>query len=150
MRIRDPGWKQFGSRIRDGNNSDPGSGMETIRIQDPGWKQFGSGIPGWKKVGSGILDKHPGSATLFSIDFYVAWVGYYRSWGQLHRWVSVGLPVWRLPLFCRQKRGMFINYSIACGQPQVINQMLNVVLWQPLVRNQKYAMFSGGSLRNQK
>jgi hypothetical protein len=42
MRIRDPGWRQFGS------------GMETVRIRDPGWK----------KVGSGIRDKHPGSATL--------------------------------------------------------------------------------------
>jgi hypothetical protein len=39
MRIRDPG-----SGIRDGDSSDPGSGME--------------------KVGSGIRDKHPGSATL--------------------------------------------------------------------------------------
>jgi hypothetical protein len=37
-----------------------------MRIRDPGWRQFGSGIqdPGWKKVGSGIRDKHPGSATL--------------------------------------------------------------------------------------
>jgi hypothetical protein len=25
-----------------------------MRIRDPGWRQFGSGIPGWKKVGSGI------------------------------------------------------------------------------------------------
>jgi len=26
-----------------------------MRIRDPGWRQFGSGIrdPGWKKVGSG-------------------------------------------------------------------------------------------------
>ncbi len=31
-------------RIRDGNNSDPGSGIETIRIRDPGWKKVGSGI----------------------------------------------------------------------------------------------------------
>ncbi len=37
MRIRDPGWRQFGSRIRDGKKSD---------------------------LGSGIRDKHPGSATL--------------------------------------------------------------------------------------
>ncbi len=39
-----------------------------MRIRDPGWKQFGPGIrdPGWKKVdpGSGLRDKHPGSATL--------------------------------------------------------------------------------------
>ncbi len=42
MRIRDPGWKQCGSGIRDGNNADPGSGM----------------------VKSWIRDKHPASATL--------------------------------------------------------------------------------------
>ncbi len=43
-----------------------------MRIRDPGWRQFGSGIldPGWKKVVSGIRDKHPGSATqLFSDGF---------------------------------------------------------------------------------
>jgi hypothetical protein len=32
MRIRDPGWKKFGSGIRDRKNSDPGSG---INISDP-------------------------------------------------------------------------------------------------------------------
>jgi hypothetical protein len=32
MGIRDPGWKKFGSRIRDGKLSDPGSG---INIPDP-------------------------------------------------------------------------------------------------------------------
>jgi hypothetical protein len=32
MRIRDPGWKKFGSRIQDGKKSDPGSG---INIPDP-------------------------------------------------------------------------------------------------------------------
>jgi hypothetical protein len=32
MRIRDPGWRQFGSGIRDGDSSDPGSG---INIPDP-------------------------------------------------------------------------------------------------------------------
>ncbi len=32
MRIRDPGWRQFGSEIRDGKKSDPGSG---INIPDP-------------------------------------------------------------------------------------------------------------------
>ncbi len=32
MRIRDPGWRQFGSGIRDGKMSDPGSG---INIPDP-------------------------------------------------------------------------------------------------------------------
>jgi hypothetical protein len=37
MRIRDPRWRQFGSGIRDGKKSDPGSGSR---------------------------DKHPGSATL--------------------------------------------------------------------------------------
>jgi hypothetical protein len=32
-----------------------------MRIRDPGWRQFGSGIrdPGWKKVGSGINIPHP-------------------------------------------------------------------------------------------
>jgi hypothetical protein len=30
--IRDPGWRQFGSGIRDGKKSDPGSG---INIPDP-------------------------------------------------------------------------------------------------------------------
>jgi hypothetical protein len=38
----DPGWKKFGSEIRNGKNSDPGSGMEKIRIRD----------------------KHPGTITL--------------------------------------------------------------------------------------
>jgi hypothetical protein len=33
MRIRDPGWRQFGSGIRDGKKLDPGSG---INIPDPG------------------------------------------------------------------------------------------------------------------
>ncbi len=30
-------------RIRDGDSSDPGSGMEKSRIRDPGWKTVGSG-----------------------------------------------------------------------------------------------------------
>jgi hypothetical protein len=102
IRIRDPGLGAFltpGSGIRDGRKSasgsgirdenpgsyvelrnhfllflgvkiikffdeDPGSGMETVRIRDPGWK----------KVGSGIRDKHPGSATLGTRDFYPAWL----------------------------------------------------------------------------
>jgi hypothetical protein len=36
MRIRDPGWRQFGSGIRDpdGKKSDPGSGIN-IPIPDP-------------------------------------------------------------------------------------------------------------------
>jgi hypothetical protein len=38
-------------RIRDGNNSDPGSGMEKSRIRDPRWKKVGSGI-GLDRVGS--------------------------------------------------------------------------------------------------
>jgi hypothetical protein len=33
LRIRDPGWRQFGSGIRDGKKSDSGSGMETSRIR---------------------------------------------------------------------------------------------------------------------
>jgi hypothetical protein len=47
----DPGWKKFGSVIRDRKNSDPESGMEKIRIRNPV---------------SGIKDKHPGSATLLT------------------------------------------------------------------------------------
>jgi hypothetical protein len=45
-----------------------------MRIRDPGWRQFGSGMrdPGWKKVGSGIMDKHPGSATLLNTE--KAWI----------------------------------------------------------------------------
>jgi hypothetical protein len=37
-----------------------------MRIRDPGWRQFGSGIWDEKKSdpGSAIRDKHPGSATL--------------------------------------------------------------------------------------
>jgi hypothetical protein len=36
MRIRDPGWRKFGSGIRDGKKSDPGFG---INIPDPQhWK----------------------------------------------------------------------------------------------------------------
>jgi hypothetical protein len=34
VRIRDPRWRHFGSRIRDGDSSDPGSKMETVRIRD--------------------------------------------------------------------------------------------------------------------
>ena len=30
VRIRDPRWRQFGSRIQDGDSSDPGSGIETV------------------------------------------------------------------------------------------------------------------------
>ncbi len=41
IRIRDgKNW----IRDPDGKNSDPGSGMDKIRIRDPGWKKFGSGI----------------------------------------------------------------------------------------------------------
>ncbi len=31
-------------RIRDGDSSDPGSGMGQSRIRDPGWEKVGSGI----------------------------------------------------------------------------------------------------------
>jgi hypothetical protein len=60
MRIRNPGWKKFGSGIRERKTSDPGSGMEKIRVRNPGKKKVGSGMekirvrnPG-KKPGSGI------------------------------------------------------------------------------------------------
>ncbi len=33
MRIRDPGWRQFGSGIRDGKKSDPGSGINIPDLQ---------------------------------------------------------------------------------------------------------------------
>jgi hypothetical protein len=33
MQIRDPGWKKFGSGIRDGKNSDPGSGTNFLDPQ---------------------------------------------------------------------------------------------------------------------
>jgi hypothetical protein len=35
MRIRDPGWRQFGSGIRDGDSSDPGSGNWDRKKSDP-------------------------------------------------------------------------------------------------------------------
>jgi hypothetical protein len=34
-----------------------------MRIRDPGWRKFGSG-KGMEKLDSGIRDKHPGFATL--------------------------------------------------------------------------------------
>ncbi len=52
MRILDPGWENFGSGIRDGKTSDPGSGME--KNLDPGKEKIR------------IRDKHPGSATLIT------------------------------------------------------------------------------------
>jgi hypothetical protein len=48
--------EKFGSGIRDGKNSDAGSGLE----------KFGSGIQDGKHSDPGIRDKHPGSATLLS------------------------------------------------------------------------------------
>ncbi len=44
MRIRDPGWRQFGSGIRDGKKSDPGSG---INIPDPPHWYIHKGCGGW-------------------------------------------------------------------------------------------------------
>jgi hypothetical protein len=74
-----------GSGIRDGKNSDPGFGMNTLDLYFENlvsvfWvkipkSESGSGIlstldPGWKKSdpGSWIRDKHPGSATLLNPD----------------------------------------------------------------------------------
>jgi hypothetical protein len=34
-------------------DEDPGSGMETVRIRDPGWRQLGSGIRDGKKSDPG-------------------------------------------------------------------------------------------------
>jgi hypothetical protein len=42
-------------RIRDGKDSNPGSGMEKIRIRDPGWKKVGSEIRDQEKHGSATL-----------------------------------------------------------------------------------------------
>jgi hypothetical protein len=55
-----------------------------IRIRDPGWRQFGSGIRDGKKsdLGSGIRDKHPGSATL---DNSVSLFSGYSTLGHLER-----------------------------------------------------------------
>jgi hypothetical protein len=50
--------------IRDGKNSEPGSGMEKIRIRDPEWKNSDPGS-GMEKIR--IRDKHPGSATLVPV-----------------------------------------------------------------------------------
>ncbi len=47
--IQDPGWKKFGSGIRDGKNLDPGSGIRDEKNSDPGY---------------GIWDQHPGSVKL--------------------------------------------------------------------------------------
>ncbi len=49
MRIRDPGWKKFGSGILDGKNS------------DPGWKIFGSRILDGKNSDPGWKNSDPGS-----------------------------------------------------------------------------------------
>ncbi len=67
MRIRDPGWKKFGS------------GREKIRIREgkssvPGGKKFGSGIEK-----SWIRDKHSGSATLLKSNFSCS-AGFWRTW----------------------------------------------------------------------
>jgi hypothetical protein len=66
----DPGWKKFGSwirdgkiQIRDGKNSNPGSG---INIQDPQhWLKYLNSVmrirfPGWKKSGSGMMIMNAG------------------------------------------------------------------------------------------
>jgi hypothetical protein len=50
MRIRDPGWRQFGSGIRDGDSADPGSGMEKSRIRDP--------VSGIRKAVNKNMEKH--------------------------------------------------------------------------------------------
>jgi hypothetical protein len=43
----------FGVKILIFFDEDPGSGMETVRIRDPGWRQFGSGIRDGKKSDPG-------------------------------------------------------------------------------------------------
>jgi hypothetical protein len=64
MRIRDPGWRQFGSGIQDGKNSDPASG---IIIPDPQhcyneWSlQFWGSVTFWCRSGSADLYLGSGS-----------------------------------------------------------------------------------------
>jgi hypothetical protein len=43
----------FGVKILKFFDEDPGSAMETVRIRDPGWRQFGSGIRDGKKSDPG-------------------------------------------------------------------------------------------------
>ncbi len=43
----------FGVKILKFFDEDPGSRMETVRIPDPGWRQFGSGIRDGKKSDPG-------------------------------------------------------------------------------------------------
>jgi hypothetical protein len=56
MRNRDPGWKKFGSEIRDGKTSDLESGKEKIRIRDK--KKSRIRNTGWEEVLGGDVIKH--------------------------------------------------------------------------------------------
>jgi hypothetical protein len=55
MRIRDPGWKQFGSGIRDGKKSDPGS---EINIPDPQHCLVPQTVPCKRQEGKSNLSKN--------------------------------------------------------------------------------------------
>jgi hypothetical protein len=81
--------KKIGSGIRNGKNSDPGSGMVKILIRDLDWKKFGSGIQNRKNSDPGSRlekirirdpDKHLGSAALRSFIFFRG-IGPYRRLG---------------------------------------------------------------------
>jgi hypothetical protein len=48
----------FGVKILKFFDADPGSGMKTVRIRDPGWKEVGSGIRN-KHPGSATLSTAP-------------------------------------------------------------------------------------------
>ncbi len=87
MRIRDPG-----SGSRDGDSSDPGSGME--------------------KVGYGIRDKHPGSATLILPMLYQSLIGLHAHSCTLYRQIA------RIPAFCIFFSYLLLMYEAAIGQPK--------------------------------
>jgi hypothetical protein len=56
LELRNHFFAFFGVKILKFFDEDPGSGMEKVRIRDPGWRKFGSGIRDGKKSdpGSGI------------------------------------------------------------------------------------------------
>jgi hypothetical protein len=53
LELRNHFYGFFGVKILKFFDADPGSGMETVRIRDPGWRQFGSGIQDGKKLDPG-------------------------------------------------------------------------------------------------
>ncbi len=53
LELRNHFFAFFGVKILKFFDEDPGSGMETVRIRDLGWRQFGSGIRDGKKSDPG-------------------------------------------------------------------------------------------------